>query len=204
MALDGNVQGEQVTEFSAQRNFSSLGAEMQRQRGFSLIELLIVVAIILIIAALVVPNLTRARIAACEGNAVASLRSLISAETTYNSAYPQTGYATTLKQLGPSGTPCTTPSSASACLIDSGLAGSGSIPHSGYLFNITTGKSGGSVPEIDFTIGAAAASFNSTGVRNFCAQEDGVMRYLIPSSQSSPASIDSAACQGYSTLTTDY
>jgi type IV pilus assembly protein PilA len=177
---------------------------MRKEHGFSLIELLIVVAIILVIASLAIPSLSRARIAASEGSAVASMRSLISAETTYNTAYPTTGFAISLAQLGPSGVTCTIPSSANACLIDSGLASAGTTPHSGYLFNITTGRSGGSTPEIDFTIGAAAASYDVSGVRNFCAQEDGVLRYSIPSAQTGVTSIDSATCLGYSTLTTDY
>lgn len=177
---------------------------MRKEGGFSLIELLIVVAIILIVAAIVIPSLSRSRIAASESNAVGSLRSMISAETTYNTAYPQTGYATSLAQLGPPGSTCTSPSSANACLIDDGLASSGTTPHSGYMFNITTGASGGGSPEIDFTIGAAAAAYNSTGVRNFCAQEDGVMRYNIPNSQTTVTSIDSNACHGFLTLTTDY
>jgi type IV pilus assembly protein PilA len=175
-----------------------------RQKGFSLIELLIVVTIILIIAAIVIPNLTRARIAADEGSAVAAVRTLISAEVTYNTAYPQVGFATTLKELGTSGPSCAAPSSAAACLIDGALAGSGTVAHSGYLFNVTVGKSGGSKPEVDYTIGAAASSFNTTGIRNFCALEDGVMRYAIPTSQTPVASIDANTCIAYSTLTTDY
>ncbi len=177
---------------------------MRKHRGFSIIELLIVVAIILIIAAIVIPNLTRARIAADEGNAVASLRGVISAETTYNTAYPQTGYATTLAQLGPAGQICTTPTSANACLIDGSMANSGAVSHSGYLFNITVGKGGVSSPQIDYTIGAAASNFRISGLRNFCAQEDGVMKYAIPSSQTSPASIDSNTCIAYTTLSSDF
>lgn len=175
-----------------------------KQHGFSLIELLIVVSIILIIAAIVIPNLTRARIAADEGSAVASLRTLISAEASYNTAYPQAGYATSLKELAAPGPTCAAPTSANACLIDSALAASGTVPHSGYLFNVTVGKSGGSKPEVDYTIGAAASSFNTSGIRNFCAQEDGVMRYAIPTSQTPVTSIDANTCIAYSTLTTDY
>lgn len=85
----------------------------QEQNGFSVIELLIVVAIILIVAAISIPNLLRARIAANEASAVASLRSLNTAQISYNSSYPTIGFATTLGALG--GTSCAPPGSSGSC-----------------------------------------------------------------------------------------
>src|ERR1700738_3993326 len=93
----------------------------RKQKGFSLIELLIVVAIILIIAAIAIPNLLRARMAANESSAVGSIRSLNTAEVMYNSTYPTVGFAASLAALGTSSNAICTPASGNACLIDSVL-----------------------------------------------------------------------------------
>lgn len=162
------------------------------EAGFSLLELLIVVAIILIIAAVAIPNLLRARIAANEASAANSIRKITTAEFSYNTAYPTVGYADVLTSLG--GTiPCT-PNSTTACILDSILS---SGNKSGYQF-VALGFSGSGSTNDNFVAGSSPQAYNQTGVRNFCSVNDGVLRSLDIAGGAPPAATV-PACQTYPT-----
>jgi len=159
---------------------------MRAQKGFSLIELLIVVAIILIIAAIAIPNLLQARLAANEASAVGSLNAIKGAEFTYFSTYPTVGYATSLGDLG-GATPCV-PASNGACLIDNFLAQAipGGTGKSGYVFLATGVVTGGATNNTAFVSAAAPIKVNSTGNRDFCSTNDGVLRSQMGSPGDTP------------------
>jgi len=142
---------------------------VKREKGFSLIELLIVVAIILIIVAIAIPNFMRARIASNEASAVSSSRTINSAEITYNSYYGR-GYSSTLAQLGPPASGTATADAAD--LIDDVLA---SGTKSGYAFTYTpTSPVGGSYG--NYRLNAGPTIPNRTGSRYFYTDATGVIR----------------------------
>ena len=149
----------------------------KQQKGFSLIELLIVVAIILIIAAIAIPNLLRARMAANESSAVASMRTVTTGEVTYQTAYPTVGYAPLLALGGALGVACV-PSSTTACLIDSASPTTVTplaAGKSGYSFAaVGSSGAGAVVPNQFFTTGTPLGA--TTGTKAFCAVDDGVVR----------------------------
>jgi type IV pilus assembly protein PilA len=151
-----------------------------KQKGFSLIELLIVVAIILIIAAIAIPNLLRARIAANEASAASSLRTIDTACITYNSTYGT--YPASLSALGPSNG--ATPTSTTADLLDQVLAptgGGNTATKSGYNFTYAG-------TTYTYTVSAAPASLNQTGVRYFFTDQSGVVRYNVGAAATSGSS----------------
>ncbi|HUM04150.1 MAG TPA: prepilin-type N-terminal cleavage/methylation domain-containing protein [Terriglobales bacterium] len=152
---------------------------MRREKGFSLIELLIVVAIILIIAAIAIPNLLRARIAANESSAVSAVRTVNTAEISYNSAYPTVGFSPTLVALGDGGACPAPPTQATSCLIDNVLANNGQPAgsgKSGYRFTYNAIAAGGI--NSNYNINANPITNNQTGVRSFCSVADAVVRYI--------------------------
>lgn len=158
-----------------------------------MIELLIVVAIMLIVAAMAIPNLLRARIAANESSAASSVRKIATAEVAYNAAYPTVGYAQDLASLGGPPTGCV-PTSTAACMLDSVVA---SGTKGGYLLNAAGFSGAGGLNE-SFVASSAPVSFNLTGVRNFCIISDGMLRSTTGTSGGVPAP-DVGTCTAYGT-----
>jgi len=140
-----------------------------RQEGFSLIELLIVVGLVLLITAIAVPCYMNSRVQAHEAAAVASVRSIATAERTYTITYH--GNYATLDQLGAGGGDCSAPSVIGACLIDNMLA-TGS--KSGYQFTV-----GGNL-SMNYSVTATPANENS-GTQQYCTDSDTTLYFSTSS-----------------------
>lgn len=142
---------------------------MRNRNGFSLIELLLVVTVILIISAIAVPNFLSSRQRANEASAVAAIRVINTAAVTYSFTYPDLGFPAQLTTLG-GVNPCTA-SPAQACLLDDLLAQG---VKSGYSF-VFVGD--GLVPSSSYTIAGTPQVIGSSGQRMFCTDQTGILHY---------------------------
>ncbi len=153
------------------------------RRGFSLVEILVVVSIILIIAAIAIPNLMRSRLSANQASTVESLRVINTSEVAYSVTY--TGYSPTLTALGPP-PPGADITAANAALIDQQLAGG---VKSGYIFTYTPTQLDANGHYQGYTINANPSQLNVTGVNYFFTDQSHVIRQNLtqPASASDPA-----------------
>jgi type IV pilus assembly protein PilA len=154
---------------------------MRNLKGFSLIELLLVVAVILIISAIAVPNFMRSRLRANEASAVASLRVINTAAVTYSITYPDLGFPAQLSTLG-GANPCSS-SSTQACLIDDTLAQG---YKGGYNF-VWAGD--GAVPSASFAITGTPQTIGGSGQNMYCTDQSGIIHYDPTGSGCSNASL---------------
>ncbi len=142
---------------------------MTKQRGFSLIELLIVVAIILIISAIAIPNYLRSRMQANEASAVGSVRMINTSAVTYSSTYLNVGFPANLADMG-GANPCSA-TSTTACILENTIALG---TKSGYSF-IWVGD--GATPSVAYSLTATPLNVGGSGQRQFCTDQAGVIRF---------------------------
>jgi type IV pilus assembly protein PilA len=166
---------------------------MARRTGFTLIEMLIVVSIMLIIAAITIPSLVHAKINADEASAVASIRAINTAQVTYQATYPAQGYAGALANLG-GAEPCTR-SATTACLLDQSLAGG---MKSGYNFAVVADNPANGT-NTTYVAGAAPVVFDRTGVHLFCSTDKNVIRE-DPNAGASTTPPNAQQCAGFSAM----
>ena len=164
---------------------------MRNQYGFTLLELMIVVALIVIIAAITIPSITDAKIHTNEAAAIATIRAINVAEVTYQSTYG--GYSESLANLG-GADPCTR-SRETACLLDQSVAEG---LKSGYRFAAVGGNPSGGL-NTSYVVGAAPEVYDRTGRRLFCSTDKNVIRVDL-NSVGGTVPPDAAQCATFSAL----
>jgi prepilin-type N-terminal cleavage/methylation domain-containing protein len=143
-----------------------------RQRGFSALELLVVIGVVLIICAIAIPKLLQSRMAANEAAAFASVRAIVTAQSSYAITYPDAGYADTLTKLGPSDSNRPLGPQHAGLLDD--LLGCQQQPctKSGYDFSITRATG---APVSGYLVSSNPSFQGLSGQKSFCADQSGTV-----------------------------
>jgi type IV pilus assembly protein PilA len=142
-----------------------------RARGFTVIEMMVVVMVVLALVAIAVPWMLRARMRANEASAVASMRAIRVAEDMYRASFPEVGYTGNLTDLGSHGSTCESTGKTNACLITDSQLASGM--KAGYTFEVLAD---GNTPARGYTLTATPLSMGNTGRCVFVADETGAIQ----------------------------
>ncbi|HEX4602360.1 MAG TPA: prepilin-type N-terminal cleavage/methylation domain-containing protein [Candidatus Angelobacter sp.] len=170
------------------RTQSAVRRSVSKLAGFSLVEILVVVMVILIIAAIAIPNLIHGKMRANEAAAVASVKTIHTAEALYLNTYPDVGYSPSLANLGSNGTTCEKPTSTSACIIMDEALTSGL--KNGYVFEIL---GDGNKPTTGYKVNASPES-SVSGRCTVSSSESGEVHFFVPGSiTSAPGRLSTGA-----------
>ena len=156
------------------RTQTAISNRRSRLAGFSLVEILVVVMVVLIIAAIAIPNLVHGKMRANEAAAMASVKTINVAEALYHSAYPEVGYSGSLVNLGSHGTDCVKPTSTNACLIMDEALTNG--VKNGYVFEIV---GDGNKPSSSYSVTASPES-SVSGRCSVVSSESGEVHMSLP------------------------
>jgi len=167
----------------AVRTQSAFKRVKPQHAGFSLVEILVVVMVVLIIAAIAIPSLIHARMRANEAAAAASVKTIRTAEVMYNTTYPDVGYSGSLPNLGSHGSACESVSSTNACIIMDDALTSGL--KNGYIFELV---GDGNIPDKSYTIRATPES-SVAGSCTISTEQDGDIHCGPPSSSTIGGSV---------------
>jgi type IV pilus assembly protein PilA len=143
-----------------------------RNSGFSLVEALVVVMVILVIASIAIPSFVQAKMKANEASAISSMRTIRTAEILYAQTYPEIGYTGILADLGTHGSDCASPGPRNACIIMDDALASGA--KSGYIFEIT---GDGIKPSNNYTLNGSPESAGISGRCSFSSDQSGEINF---------------------------
>ncbi|HSM88218.1 MAG TPA: prepilin-type N-terminal cleavage/methylation domain-containing protein [Candidatus Limnocylindrales bacterium] len=143
-------------------------------KGFSLVEALVVVMVMLVIAAIAIPGFVHARMRANEASAVVSMKTIRTAEIMYMQTYPEIGYANSLGVMGTQGSTCENPNANAACIIMDDALASG--VKNGYMFEVL---GDGMKPSYNYTVNATPESSGVSGRCSFTSSETGEIMLAV-------------------------